>query len=522
MANKPLRIPVGLLDNAAGSGIFCLPLAGRDALLSFSERLLWDIYVDENGRKIILSDAQKAIIESTIEGLLMGCDIDMTPIGDGLQAVADAVAALECQVNNSQVVDVRCGSGSFITYDSPGSPPTITPPPLGDAPPEITDIPYPPGWDTEPGTPGEGTPPDGTTWEEYDTSACAAANAVVEYGYQVCRALADLLGQDSLILAVLVVGFVAVIQGGLGLLFSSAFVLKIADVLWRMYKSWERGASQDFFNDLADDINTNRQDYVCAIYQNRAGGVSGLNEFLALIFNAAANAAEGQADQSVWQDALQWLFPPYLFFAALNAGVDAPANAVSCDACGENAPPDIDNLLMVRVPFTGEYTIAETTGTTVKTVTVENDEVYIMGYGPGPNIYRFSVIATVDAARLLSEYGVQMGVTHKVYCGLVMHEPLQFPSNRYPTVVQMAGTNSGGVSSSGYPYDAPQVIKYIYVSAINVDDLAAWAVESGGRVISSTSQPSSGFIQVGYDGSNPTGALTVEMRSRFYWYLVQI
>ena len=140
-------------------------------LLSIADRLLWDIYVDASGNKIILDDRQMAIIEETIEGLLMGCEFP--DYSDELAALAEAIASIQISTSCAPNVTVNCGSDSnFIVYPDPSSPPIINPGPLPDTPIDPDNpIPYPTDFPLDPLDP-EGDPPAGwETWESYDADA---------------------------------------------------------------------------------------------------------------------------------------------------------------------------------------------------------------------------------------------------------------------------------------------------------------------------------------------------------------
>lgn len=76
---KPYRLPVAIFqrETAENMYLFCLPSAGRDALLANSERLLWDaVWIGENGERVGLDDSQRSIMEETIAQLCEGVSMD--------------------------------------------------------------------------------------------------------------------------------------------------------------------------------------------------------------------------------------------------------------------------------------------------------------------------------------------------------------------------------------------------------------------------------------------------------------
>ena len=362
MANKALRLPVSELrkEGAGDSALFCLPMGGRDVLLSMADRLLWEIYQEHDGTRVILSDGEKAIMESTIEGLLMACEFDFTPIGDGLQAIADALENLPTsQFTCAPDVTVNCGSSSdFIIIPGPGENPIINPGPLPDRPPTPDDIiPLPDGYPTEPFEPGTGTPPAPfATWGEYDEAACAAANAIVEFVYRMMRAISDFLAGDIYTWGAMIAVIVNVNSYGLGVVFTRLFVLKIAEIV-----GWldDLGVAGDVAAGIADFTDANREQIVCAMYQNRANGSAAANAVIAPVMNFAAGVA-------AWQESLPWIanlvefsVPTTLMPAAIWAALayENP-NAVDCSTCEESevvlpSNPDF-RMLEIRPYFYGE------------------------------------------------------------------------------------------------------------------------------------------------------------------------
>ena len=524
MPQQYLRLPVDVLRKQDSSDycLFCLPSGGRDVLLAMAERMLWDIYVNEDGTKAALSDSERAIVDDTIRGLIMACDF--ATIATALDNIATALDSMSVNVTCAPDVNVTCGSGSdFIVYPGPGLPPVINPGPLPDGDGYDDPLPWPPEFPTTPIDPEvEGPPAGWEDWETYDTDACRAANAVVEYAYQWARQNYDFWAQDVYTLAQLVVVVVNILTLGWAVLFSRALIVKMATVAYKMKDSFTLAGIAEFFASCMDYIQDNRQELVCSIYSARVGGSDGMNDFIANIFEWAAGTAAYVADAPLITELLGYFFPPSLFGAAMVSGIGyTGVNAVSCENCDSNGPPGIESLLLIKVPLTGTYTISESTGTVSSTVSVSNDVVHMSTYGTG-NVYRFSVNTPVDTARLLSEHGVTLNVTHRLYCAVVSTEIIQITPGRYSEVVLFAGTNSSGMGNGGYAADGPLVLRYKYVSGISLQQVYDWATENGGHSAESGVYGAPGsFVQWGHSGT-VTGPITADLKLESYWYLSEI
>lgn len=358
MAQRFLRLPIAALrkEDSMDYCLFCLPSGGRDLLLAMADRLLWDIYVNDDGGKAQLSDNEAALVDSTIRGLMMSCDF--STIATALDNIATALGNLQMTttVNNNCAPDVNvsCDGSSFITIPGPGQPPIINPGPLPDAPIDPSDpVTWPPDWPTTPLDPEADDPPfDFTDWGSYDVAACEAANAAVEFAYQMARAIKDFFEQDVILLAWLVVAINAVLTVGIAALFSTAFVVKLAELAWRLATNFEIEVTIQVLQDIQDWISDNRQDLVCDLYGARAGGVSGVNSMLARVLNFAAGIEYAQAEFSTLQEIVTMLFPPGLFFAALAGGADFEnQNAVPCDSCGDEFTQPGTGYAFVPMPY---------------------------------------------------------------------------------------------------------------------------------------------------------------------------
>lgn len=334
---KPLRLPIELFKfpDADEYCLYCLPRVGADALLSMSHRLLWDIFTDADGAKKILTPEQKQYLEDTIEGLIMPCTFP--DYSQQLSDIAVALSQIQITANCTPDITVNCGADSnFIVYPDPGSPPIINPGPLPDTPIDPDNpIPYPPDFPLDPLDP-EGDPPAGwETWEVYDGDACAAANAIVEYAYQYARQNRDFFGQDVYTLAAIIVVVVNILTLGFAVLFSRALIVKIGEVIWKMANWLPLEAAEEFFQDMENYIQANRQDLVCTLYESRLSGSDGMNNFLASIFGFASGTAAYIADASLVVELLGYIFPPSLFAGSIVGGIAySGENSLPC-ACDE-------------------------------------------------------------------------------------------------------------------------------------------------------------------------------------------
>jgi len=122
--------------------------------------------------------------------------------------------------------------------------------------------------------------------------------------------------------------------GGWGLIFSSAMILKIADLFYRIY-----GRLTPFtiaFQEAIDDLETNRQDYVCMLYENR--DKVGDWEMLVIdrIFTASTGSLDASIDQPLWKDLLSFLLAPFMsinqMYGALTYGGDE-TGFLECGVC---------------------------------------------------------------------------------------------------------------------------------------------------------------------------------------------
>lgn len=408
MPAKYLRLPVDVLrkEDSSEYCLFCLPSGGRDLLLSVAERFTWDIYVNGDGTKAQLSDSEAALVDDTIRGLIMGCDFES--IATALDNIATALGNLQMTttVNNTCAPDVNvtCGDGgSFIVYPGPGQPPIINPGPLPDTPVNPSDpLPWPTDWPSTPLDPEVDAPPfDYTDWGSYDVAACEAANGVVELAYQMIRAIKDFFQEDLILLAWLIVAINAVISSGIALLFSTAFVIKLAEIAYKLAANLEVEVTIQFLQDIEDWISENRQDLVCDLYEARAGGNSGVNTMLARVLDFAAGLEYAQAEFSTIQELITMIFPPGLFFAALAGGADFEnTNAVPCDNCGEEFTPPGVGYAFVPVPYELLTWVKDAH------VTVEEGSVFGVAHLHKPTLHYGGATETIQFSALRAYYSL--------------------------------------------------------------------------------------------------------------------
>lgn len=304
----------------------------------------WVAYERDDGKTgKKAADMMWAAYEKTMESFYdSGCGDNMTfdceEMKDCLIEIAKAVS-VNVTVNNS-CSSGGAGSTTMYCVDDDGTV-TINPPPVTDYPIE-PEVPAPDGWEeTDTGQePGVGDPPVGwETWEAYDADACKAANATVEYSYQLARRLEDFFTQDAYTMAAIVVVLANVILSqGLTVLFDRALIIKIAEVNGRL---WFLEPIGQLYEALADGIAANRQDLVCELYKKRTNAADWQNLLIARYLDMSADSLEDENNYSLWQEVLKWGLPNNVAVNFL-LGVTAPQNednSVSCAEC-EDDPPE--------------------------------------------------------------------------------------------------------------------------------------------------------------------------------------
>lgn len=399
--SKALRLPVSLLQkgDSASYCLFCLPSGGRDILLSMAHRMLWDIYVDGDGARVQLSDAERAIIDATIEGLIMGCEFP--DYSEELNALAEAIANISLSVTCAPDVNVTCGDGNnWIVYPDPGAPPVINPGPLPDVPID-PDNPVPPvdGWPDEPLDPDVDNPPFGDNWDTYDADACAAANAVVDAVQKSAARLQQVFVGDVSTLAGIVLALNAVAVGGLALIFSREFIIELARSVWRLYIASSLAEAAGLFGSISEWVNENKQMLVCFLYSHRTGGSDAMNEYIAAAWEFFTGTAMYLSQPTIATAIFRMMFADNTFQTILAAGLAySPTDPVDCSLCEQSrfiAVPVPDSLFntaavtLTRVTieyFDGELTVTKSNG----------NEFY-----PG----QAAMGSAVDFAAVLAHYG---------------------------------------------------------------------------------------------------------------------
>ena len=295
--------------------LFILPHGGRLLLMSILDILRYRATYRIEGYDYTDFDELQSIVEATDRGLMDGESV--YEIAEAIRYLADSLEPC----SNVQTVDVTCGSGGgdgLYCVDDDGNV-TINPPPIGDSPTE-------PGIDIPDGvtipddiTPNEGDPPDGfVSWQAWDTEACEAANAIVEWGRQICIKLSNFFGGELQTLALVIVAVVALLDGGWALLFSRAAIIKMGEILWKLQDSID---VSDYFQDKADWIADNRQELVCMLYNKRESAARWENDYLAMILGASAGSMASAAEQSLAEELLGFMVAPLLAAQQLYGGL---------------------------------------------------------------------------------------------------------------------------------------------------------------------------------------------------------
>lgn len=250
---------------------------------------------------------------------------DCETMKDCLIEIAKAIS-VNVTVNNS------CGGGDESTFYCVNDDGTITinPPPVSDTgtppatlPPDINPVPV--------VEPGDGEPPDGwETWEDFDASACNAANAYVDTVIKSFRFFDSFIGRDLPQMTVLVISVTALLSGGLANLFSRATILLIGEVLYELLQLDWLG---DEFEEIAQWIEENRQELVCLLYTKRGNLNGAYLDFLGEV----SSYVSGKLDDVEAEGYVSWLYRLMLNGDVLQyfMRVESPSgeNYVSCAEC---------------------------------------------------------------------------------------------------------------------------------------------------------------------------------------------
>lgn len=255
----------------------------------------------------------------------------------------------ECNVNVNVSVSNSCvytGEGSYICYLDNGDI-IINPPPVGTQPtqpvlPLPNDLTEPPEF-----TPGEGDPPDGwESWEAFDSDACQAANALVEWVYRFFERAGNFFGQDVFTMAAFAVVVVNVVSFGLAALFTRALQFKIVEVVGRLAFLEPLG---DFFDMLAEWVDDNRQELVCELYQSRADAADWENVLIARLVTASAGSLESETSDNLFLELLSYLLPAYMglnqLYGAITFDVETPIDCSTCNCIDGYSLVDITDTI---------------------------------------------------------------------------------------------------------------------------------------------------------------------------------
>lgn len=275
--------------------------------------------------------------EKTVESWASDCGGDCMTFNcdemkDCLIEIAKAIS-VNVNVTNRN----RCGGGASSTtlycVNDDGTI-TINPPAVDDdiAPPVM---PLPDGWEIPEPLDPDGEPPDGwETWADYDADACEAANALVDWSFQASTRLAEFFTQDIYGITAIFAVVVNVYTLGWAAIFSSAFFLKLAEALRRLWDNTE--LVDELLTGAADYIAENRQELVCMLYENRYNAADWENQLVTLWAQSTAGGLASQNNQPFYYDVLKYLVAG---FTALNQLYHAvtyklPTDQfLSCGAC---------------------------------------------------------------------------------------------------------------------------------------------------------------------------------------------
>jgi len=298
----------------------------RAALLGslhfLSTWVAWERDADHSAAKS--AELWRVANEATKENWEMACG------GNSLPPVINVT------VNNS------CGTGGGSTnlycVNQDGDT-IVNPPPVTDYPTEPT-LPLPPGMTDPPViVPDEGTPPDGfADWADYNAAACDAANTLWKWAMDSLLFVRELLDERIFQITTVFALVVNFALGGIGLVLSSAMILKIAELYARLYV-W-----LDPFIEAVDgaiaDLEANKQEYICWMYEHRGNVGDWELDLVTKLFNASSGGLVANTQQPLWRDLLSFLIPVYTAVDTLYGSVTYAGDKtgfVACD-CGVIVP----------------------------------------------------------------------------------------------------------------------------------------------------------------------------------------
>nr|CRY96564.1 hypothetical protein [uncultured prokaryote] len=329
-----------LPDNLVPDDMFCAKVFIPDekeyrqaflgAYFYLSKWVAWER--DSDNSAAVAASVWREAVELTLDSWGDGCGGIFGMDCEEIRACIDGLDLSGLvQVTNN----ISCGGDSFISIPIVGGEPVITPPPIGDEPPS-PNIPLPDGVQIpDPVTVGEGDPPLGfDTWEDYDADACEAANALVEFSYQLSVRISGLLDSDLATVARLVVFLSSTFPVSWVGFFSSAMVLRLAEKAWSLARTEQLAL---LFGAIASYINANRKDLICELYERRGDAAGWENWLVGTLAQATGNLLEYANNYSAWLDLVTGAIPAGLGAQQVFGGVDFPSNAnyIPCD-CTQN------------------------------------------------------------------------------------------------------------------------------------------------------------------------------------------
>jgi len=261
----------------------------------------------------------------------------------GGATVFDCEEMKDCLIEVAKAIDLNVTVNNYISSGGDGSSLycvndngdiVVNPPPVTDTPtdPVVT---LPPEIPVDPVDPTDPAPPDNwDTWGEYDTDACMVANSAVDWAERATRQFAEFLTFDVFIVTAIFALIVNFFTGGWALVFSSAMMLKLAEVFYRLWDNTEDVAG--LFGDLNQEIIDNRQELVCMLYEARHDSANWTNLLIAWMLNRSVGSLNSTTNEPLWETALNYIFPQKMFLGQLYGSFTYKydiANALDCSVC---------------------------------------------------------------------------------------------------------------------------------------------------------------------------------------------
>lgn len=272
---------------------------------------------------------------------------------DCLIEVAKALSVqVEVNVNNS------CTTGGNTVYcvNDDGDV-VVNPPPVGDTPTQPV-APLPDTVPTEPIDIDSPEPPDNwVDWDEFDEDACAAANSLVDWAYRVFDHMNEVLTQDAFVFTAMIALIANFMLGGWALVFSTAMIIKLAELAWRLWENTEDVA--EVFGDMRDDVAANRQELVCMLYENRNDSANWENQLISWLFTRSSGSMAETTHEPWYQDILNMLLPVNMAIGQLYGAFTYRLPSDMFVDCGSCVQSDGSWLAFVSNPSKGSYWVEE-------------------------------------------------------------------------------------------------------------------------------------------------------------------